>query len=239
MRRVAPAEHDLAILQRHQLVIRDGDTMGVTSEIAECVLGPTERALGRDHPIGAEQPAQNAAGAANPNRLPRNPSAAPNFPETPAENADRHPPAGAMQWTFAMPVSSHGRASPAPSEKRSGAYVRTNWAGRSLVRTARSIFDYDAVFDPIRAARAARSGNRRAIRQRRASHRFRWLNRQIRPLTYCAGGMCWSTLQKELDGLNEELAKWESLTRSTNFDQAVPRGCAPKPGPLTTSKWNC
>jgi short-subunit dehydrogenase len=35
---------------------------------------------------------------------------------------------------------------------------RTDWAGRSMVRSSRSITDYDAVFDPIRAARAARSG---------------------------------------------------------------------------------
>ena len=35
---------------------------------------------------------------------------------------------------------------------------RTDWAGRSMVRTPRSIADYDAVFDPIRAARQAKSG---------------------------------------------------------------------------------
>ena len=35
---------------------------------------------------------------------------------------------------------------------------RTDWAGRSMVRSERRIADYDALFDPIRAARAARSG---------------------------------------------------------------------------------
>jgi len=34
---------------------------------------------------------------------------------------------------------------------------RTDWAGRSLVRTERSIEDYDKVFDPIRRARATTS----------------------------------------------------------------------------------
>jgi short-subunit dehydrogenase len=35
---------------------------------------------------------------------------------------------------------------------------RTDWAGRSMVRTERQITDYDPIFDPIRAARKARSG---------------------------------------------------------------------------------
>src|ERR1700744_585978 len=36
---------------------------------------------------------------------------------------------------------------------------RTDWAGRSMVRSERKIADYDAIFDPIRAARQARNGN--------------------------------------------------------------------------------
>ncbi|EGD05296.1 short chain dehydrogenase, partial [Burkholderia sp. TJI49] len=35
---------------------------------------------------------------------------------------------------------------------------RTDWAGRSMVRTPRSIADYDPVFDPIRRAREQKSG---------------------------------------------------------------------------------
>ncbi|MGU4174421.1 oxidoreductase, partial [Pseudomonas aeruginosa] len=35
---------------------------------------------------------------------------------------------------------------------------RTDWAGRSMQRTARSIADYDASFDPIRNARVEKSG---------------------------------------------------------------------------------
>ncbi|PZT25733.1 short-chain dehydrogenase/reductase, partial [Stenotrophomonas maltophilia] len=36
---------------------------------------------------------------------------------------------------------------------------RTDWAGRSMVRAPRSIDDYDALFDPIRNAREAKSGH--------------------------------------------------------------------------------
>jgi NAD(P)-dependent dehydrogenase (short-subunit alcohol dehydrogenase family) len=36
---------------------------------------------------------------------------------------------------------------------------RTDWAGRSMDRTPRSIADYDAVMDPIRKARQGKSGH--------------------------------------------------------------------------------
>ena len=39
---------------------------------------------------------------------------------------------------------------------------RTDWAGRSMVRSARTIADYDAIFDPIREARKSRSGHQPA-----------------------------------------------------------------------------
>ncbi|HET9377885.1 MAG TPA: hypothetical protein VFO40_23140 [Chthoniobacterales bacterium] len=35
---------------------------------------------------------------------------------------------------------------------------RTDWAGRSMIRTGRSISDYDKLIDPIRKARAEKSG---------------------------------------------------------------------------------
>lgn len=35
---------------------------------------------------------------------------------------------------------------------------RTDWAGRSMVRSPRTIADYDALFDPLRQARQEKSG---------------------------------------------------------------------------------
>ena len=35
---------------------------------------------------------------------------------------------------------------------------RTDWAGRSMVRSNRHIADYDAIFEPIREARLSRDG---------------------------------------------------------------------------------
>ena len=43
--RVAPAEHDLAVFQRHQPVIGDRHAMRVAAQIAERVFGPAEGRL--------------------------------------------------------------------------------------------------------------------------------------------------------------------------------------------------
>jgi short-subunit dehydrogenase len=40
---------------------------------------------------------------------------------------------------------------------------RTDWAGRSMVRSARSIPDYDALFEPIRQARMEKAASNPAI----------------------------------------------------------------------------
>ena len=53
--RVAPAEGDAALCQRNQPVIGYRHAMGVAAQIAERVLSSAKRALGIDHPIGAEQ----------------------------------------------------------------------------------------------------------------------------------------------------------------------------------------
>ena len=48
---------------------------------------------------------------------------------------------------------------------------RTDWAGRSMVRSNRSLSDYDAVFEPLRQARLSRNGQQPGgPRQGRACH---------------------------------------------------------------------
>ena len=57
--RVAPAEQDLAVLQRNRAVIGDRYPVPLTTEIAERVLGSSERAFCIDHPLGTEQAPQH------------------------------------------------------------------------------------------------------------------------------------------------------------------------------------
>jgi NAD(P)-dependent dehydrogenase (short-subunit alcohol dehydrogenase family) len=56
---------------------------------------------------------------------------------------------------------------------------RTDWAGRSMVRSERKITDYDAIFNPIREARKSRSGQQPGdpAKAGKAIVRFLTLNR--------------------------------------------------------------
>ena len=55
---VSPTEGDVAIGQSHEPMIGDGDAMGVSAEIAQRMFRATERPLGVDHPVVAEQDAE-------------------------------------------------------------------------------------------------------------------------------------------------------------------------------------
>ena len=93
---------------------------------------------------------------------------------------------------------------------------RTDWAGRSMVRSERSIADYDALFDPIRTTRQERSGRQlgdpvlaaRAILELIASPRP--------PAHLLLGGDALGLVRKKLAQLEEELTAWQSLTLSTD-----------------------
>ena len=57
---VAPAEGDLAAVNRDDAVVGDGDTVGVAAEVVEDLLGATEGPLGVDHSFGLAQLGQEA-----------------------------------------------------------------------------------------------------------------------------------------------------------------------------------
>src|SRR5947209_19249546 len=56
--RVPPAKGDLAVGQRDQSMVGDGDAVGVTAEILEHILGAPEGWFGVDHPVFAKQRSQ-------------------------------------------------------------------------------------------------------------------------------------------------------------------------------------
>ena len=51
VRVVLVAESDHAVVEGDQPLIGDGDTMGVSGEVLEHLLGTTERGLGVNHPV--------------------------------------------------------------------------------------------------------------------------------------------------------------------------------------------
>jgi NAD(P)-dependent dehydrogenase (short-subunit alcohol dehydrogenase family) len=98
---------------------------------------------------------------------------------------------------------------------------RTDWAGRSMVRSERTIADYDAIFNPIREARKARSGQQPGDPARAGRAIVDLLKAAAPPLHLLLGPDAFDYVQKELDTLRSEFAAWETVTRSTNFEQSA------------------
>jgi len=95
---------------------------------------------------------------------------------------------------------------------------RTDWAGRSMVRSERKIPDYDAIFDPIREARKSRNGNQPGDPAKAGKAIATFLTSSEPPLHLLLGSDALDYVQKELETLRGEFSNWESLTRSTNFE---------------------
>src|SRR6202453_481793 len=98
---------------------------------------------------------------------------------------------------------------------------RTDWAGRSMVRSERKIRDYDAIFDPIREARKSRNGNQPGDPAKAGKAIADLLMVPEPPLHLVLGSDAFDYVQKELETLRGEFSNWESLTRSTNFEQTT------------------
>ena len=98
---------------------------------------------------------------------------------------------------------------------------RTDWAGRSMVRSERKIHDYDAIFDPIREARKSRNGNQPGDPAKAGKAVATFLTSPEPSLHLLLGSDAFDYMQKELETLRGEFSNWESLTRSTNFEQAA------------------
>jgi NAD(P)-dependent dehydrogenase (short-subunit alcohol dehydrogenase family) len=96
---------------------------------------------------------------------------------------------------------------------------RTDWAGRSMVRAERHIADYDAIFDPIREARKARSGNQPGDPAKAGKVIAEFLTAPNPPAHLLLGPDAFEFVSKELEALRSEFSEWETVTRSTNFGQ--------------------
>jgi NAD(P)-dependent dehydrogenase (short-subunit alcohol dehydrogenase family) len=94
---------------------------------------------------------------------------------------------------------------------------RTDWAGRSMDRTSRSIADYDAVMDPIRAARQAKSGNQPGDPAKAAQALLALVDAENPPVRLFLGDDALGLVEQKIDGMRVEIAAWEELSRSTSF----------------------
>jgi NAD(P)-dependent dehydrogenase (short-subunit alcohol dehydrogenase family) len=93
---------------------------------------------------------------------------------------------------------------------------RTDWAGRSMVRSARSIPDYDALFDPIRQAREEKSGKQLGDPVKAAHAMLAMIESQNPPTHLLLGSDALSLVRQKLEALGKEIEQWEEITRSTD-----------------------
>jgi NAD(P)-dependent dehydrogenase (short-subunit alcohol dehydrogenase family) len=93
---------------------------------------------------------------------------------------------------------------------------RTDWAGRSMMRTPRSIADYDRVFDPVRKAREEKSGKQLGDPRKAASAMLAAIDAEHPPKHLLLGSDALGLVRGKLSALEKEIGAWEAVTRSTD-----------------------
>ncbi|MDR0246325.1 MAG: oxidoreductase [Burkholderia sp.] len=93
---------------------------------------------------------------------------------------------------------------------------RTDWAGRSMARTPRSIADYDALFDPIRHAREEKSGKQPGDPAKAARAMLAVVAAEHPPAHLLLGSDALRLVRNKLSALDDEIRAWEAVTVSTD-----------------------
>jgi len=93
---------------------------------------------------------------------------------------------------------------------------RTDWAGRSMQRTPRSISDYDASFDPVRKAREEKSGHQPGDPQKAARAMLMIIASPSPPAHLLLGSDALALVRDELHRGAESIKQWEALSCSTD-----------------------
>ncbi|WP_219217344.1 oxidoreductase [Variovorax boronicumulans] len=94
---------------------------------------------------------------------------------------------------------------------------RTDWAGRSMVRAERSIADYDALMDPIRAARQAKSGQQAGDPAKAAQVLLDLVEQRDPPVHLLLGTDALALVRAKLGTMAAEITRWEGVSASTDF----------------------
>ncbi|SIT37136.1 Short-chain dehydrogenase/reductase SDR [Paraburkholderia piptadeniae] len=93
---------------------------------------------------------------------------------------------------------------------------RTDWAGRSMTRTPRSISDYDDIFNPIRQAREEKSGKQTGDPRKAARAMLAAIAADHPPTHLLLGSDALGLVRDKLSALNVEIGAWEAITVSTD-----------------------
>ncbi|NML35418.1 oxidoreductase [Paraburkholderia antibiotica] len=93
---------------------------------------------------------------------------------------------------------------------------RTDWAGRSMMRTPRSIADYDDMFNPVREAREEKSGRQLGDPSKAARAMLAAIAADHPPAHLLLGSDALGLVRDKLSALNAEFDAWEAITVSTD-----------------------
>lgn len=93
---------------------------------------------------------------------------------------------------------------------------RTDWAGRSMTRTPRSIADYDALFDPVRQARERNSGRQLGDPVKAAQAMLAVIEADAPPAHLLLGSDALRLVRAKWAALQDDIRAWELLTMSTD-----------------------
>lgn len=93
---------------------------------------------------------------------------------------------------------------------------RTDWAGRSMVRTPRTIADYDTLFNPIREAREEKNGKQLGDPVKAARAMLAIMDSESPPTHLLLGSDALGLVRDKLTAYAAEITAWEDLTRSTD-----------------------
>jgi NAD(P)-dependent dehydrogenase (short-subunit alcohol dehydrogenase family) len=93
---------------------------------------------------------------------------------------------------------------------------RTDWAGRSMVRSNRMIADYDHLFDPIRKARQEKSGKQLGHPAKLAAAVLKLIESDNPPPQVLMGSDALKLVREKLARMTREIDAWEELTVSTD-----------------------
>jgi short-subunit dehydrogenase len=96
---------------------------------------------------------------------------------------------------------------------------RTDWSGRSMVRTARSIGDYDELFDPMRARRQAGSGNQLGNPELAAQAILQVIAAPDPPAHLVLGSDALRLVGLGRDAVDADIKNWDAVSRSTDFPE--------------------
>jgi short-subunit dehydrogenase len=94
---------------------------------------------------------------------------------------------------------------------------RTDWSGRSLHRTARSIPDYDELIDPISNARAAFNGRQPGDPDKAGDALLQLIDLENPPTHLLLGSDAYRAVTDTLTTFHTEVEQWRHLTLTTDF----------------------